>query len=339
MSQLTFRASVALVIALLCTLIAAPAVAAGPVPDGGGLYGVSCDWSRSSERLAVTRLDTDSASAHSVGFTDESFEYFCAYSSSWDQVTASCVSYTVAREPDDVRALVRTDLTSGTSTFVGRFLVGQGNLTMSSVAVDTGGNAWGLARDALYSVNLADATSTLVTTFAGNWMMGLTLNPADGLLYTHDDVTIYRIDPVAQTITAVVSVPAASGGALDQIVGMAIDAGGAFWFSQVENVAADPSDWTYALWHASAFLTDFERVGRIADRVGPVGVFALMAVPQAACPDLPTLALPDPPTTPAGQLAATGGEVSGATLAAAVLGLAIGAVLLRSSRRRHSRRH
>ncbi|MEQ1735523.1 MAG: hypothetical protein ABL886_03760 [Rhodoglobus sp.] len=308
--------------------IASSASAAEPVPDGGSLYGVSCDWSRSTERLAVTEIDTESAGAHPVGFTDSSFEYFCAYSSNWDRVDDSCVSYTVAREPDDIRALVRTDLATGTSRFVGRFLDGQRYLAMSSVVVDLSGAAWGLARNQLFAVNLADATQTLVTTFDGTWMMGLTLNPADGLLYAHDDANIYRIDPLAQTVAAVGNVPAASGGALDQIVGMAIDSGGAFWFSQPENLHSDPQAWTYALWRASASLTDFERVGRLTDDAGPIGVFALLALPAAACPELPTLPLPDPPTTPAGELAKTGYRVDAPVALAAVLLLGLGGVFL-----------
>ncbi len=310
----------------------ASSATASPValPAGNQLFGISCDWSRADTYLDVLRLDGADGSANSLGSMDSSFRYFCAFASGWDRVAGSCLTYTVARDPDDSRALIRTDLITGRSTLVGGLPF---RPKISSVAIDSSGVAWALAGDRLFTIDLSDASLVAGPAISGGPVMGLTLNPIDGELYVRDDRVVYRVDTATGALTAVADVSVASGGALPSIVGMAIDSAGGFWFSEVENIDSEPWEWSYALWGADASVTNFARSGQIAAETGAVGVFSLTALPDSACPgqELPTLPLPEP--TPA-ALAETGASAAAPAVVGCAASLLGGALLVLRARRR-----
>ena len=338
MSRAYRRASAAL---LLCAAVAAAVLATEPaagspaatvtVSPGDGLYGVSCDFGRSENYLEVLHFDGLTSTARSIGSNDFTFRYFCGYTSTWDHVADSCIAYTLARDPDDARALVRTDLATGTSTLVKEYGY-QGDSRPNSVAVDGNGAAWALAGDLLYALDVTSGNFTNAIALPGVSLYGLTTSAADGLLYAHDGRVVYRIDPATGTVAAVTNVFVASGGELHRIGGMTIDSSGTLWFSQSDDDTADldPAEWTYSLWRVSSSLMDFVRVGTMHTDGYPVGALSLLAVPEQACPtdELPTLPLPEPSPAQVDQLAVTGGQSPIPVLVGGALTMAVGALFV-----------
>lgn len=329
---------VALISGTIGSSVVAPggsAVAASLAP-GDTIYGISCDWDPASERQQLFVVEAPTATGFPIGVNPSGSNFFCALSTTWAGATEECVAYTVARDPDDSRALFRTDLTTGVSTFVSALVDGGGSVNTSSIAVDGAGAGWAIGRQGLFRIELTDGSAALVAALPIGGLGSLTWSPADGVFFARSANTVYRIDPVSLTVVPVFTASEVSGGAIHLIEGITVDSAGTVWISERErDLGLDPAEWTYALWSVSPGGTA-ERHGRIMVDGVKLGTAALLALPPTAdCGQLPTLPFTEPGTPAPAALAATGSDspVPLILLAGGVTVLGIGLLALASRRR------
>lgn len=337
-------AAALLLLALVAGLVAAPPTvtpaAAATLAPGDTLYGISCDWVPDDGGHQLFGLDATTAVGYAIGNDATELPYFCALSTVWAGGSDECAAYTVARDPDDSRALFRTDLLTGLSTRVGGFTDGGVPTKVSSVAHDGAGQWWALGADRLYRVDVVTGALTLAGMVPG-YLTGLVWSPTEDVFFATGGEGVYTIDPVGVTAGLVFAGATVSGGPIGLMEGITVDSTGVVWVSERENNpdAESPNDWTYALWSVAPGGAA-ERHGRILVDGVKLGTAALLALPPTAdCGQLPTLPLPEPdPGVPTqAALAATGSE-SPMMLVVIVGGVtALGAALLVLASRRRPR--
>lgn len=309
------------------------------------LLGLSCDWSRSDDRLELSDLDPVTGVGTRIGTSPASELYFCAFSIAWDTVADSCTAFTLARGADEPPALLRTDLRTGLSAFVAPTTRDGAQVWASSMAIDDAGRAWALSGNVLHRLDLATGVLTPVVTISGASVLVLAFNPIDAQWYVTDGTTIYRLDPTTGIATPVLTPDLSRGGGAPRIEGMTFDRDGTLWLTAATSASLvlDFYQAEHELWSATLAGAP-EYAGPITSSTEGVTIatLALGVVPSAACASLPTLAEPepDPDLVPAATdpavptLAATGLEdATPALLPIGVLALALGAVLVNSARR------
>lgn len=320
------------------------AARAAALPEGGSLYGLSCDWSRSDDRLELLDLDPTTGVGPRIHASDDSELYFCAYSMAWDRVAGSCTAWSVGRAPDGPIALLRTDLVSGVSTDAEVLRIGGESAWVSGVTIDGGGNAWALADGVLYWVDLTTGALTDPLPVGGHGGL-IGYDPVADVVVVGDRSGLYRLDVATGAVTDWMTMPLVDGGETSRVVGFTIDATGTAWLAAQtdENLGHSVFESVMQLWRVAPGGSP-ELVGTIGSTTeGPIATLALAAVPAIACPgELPTLPLPDPTGDPqlptlavsGPQLAATGfDDATPVLLPIGLVALAAGAALFSFARR------
>ncbi len=210
---------------------AVPSVAARSLAPTDTLLGLSCDWNRGSDRLELSVLDPATGVGTRIGEADPGEIYFCAFSLAWDNSSASCTAYSIARGPDDPTALLRTDLRTGMSTLVAPITLEGVRVWASSLAIDNAGFGWVLYDSRLHRIDLATGVLTPVVAISGAGVGTLAINPLDGGFYATDGKVIYRLDPTTGVATAIVTPDLSRGGGSPHIEGMAFDEDGTLWIT------------------------------------------------------------------------------------------------------------
>jgi hypothetical protein len=167
-------------IALSVTVAVSPSYAAETprtLPAGQTMFALSCD-SSVSDLLSV---DAATAVSTEVG-TGTPTESFCSQQPAWDAVTQT--AYFV--DAPGSYYLSRMNIATGVPTVGAKFTLGGDTIEVDSIAISPSGVAYASSGDMLYSLNLTDATLTLIAS-AGQLpsLYGLAFNPA-GVLYGLD---------------------------------------------------------------------------------------------------------------------------------------------------------
>ena len=169
--------------------------------------------------------------------------------------------------------LVEVNLTTGAGTSKGRFSDGTNNVDIFSIAIGADGRAFGLDQDYLYSINLATAHVTKISTSTlGGHLIAFAFNPADSTYYaigstSNNNASIYTVnvaDGSATEVLANASFPAIEPNK-KRVYAIAFDADGKLW-------GLDANSKLFSATSIADFATSVELVGPVNPAV-PFSLF------------------------------------------------------------------
>ena len=322
-------------------VVAAPAAAAGgrSLPTGSSLYAVQCDDADLPE-LALFSLDTATAAATPVGPGTPASEADCAGQAAWNPVTSTAY-VTVWYYEDEVvpfpAFLATIDPTTGVSSPVGPFTLGEGAHDVDSMAIGNDGAAYAIDGNTLYSVDLATAALTELGDLGEDAFYGFSVDPTTGAFYAiQPSGDIFTIDVSAHTATLLVETQL--GGDSDRPYSLQIDTDGTFWV-EADIFESESEGLVSNLWSISgAALADSAVLsGVITAPTGPFYTESLLFVPAPVVPVIPAEPVVEPaavvvPVAP--QLANTGVDAAPIAAGGALVALLGVALLVPAIRRR-----
>lgn len=212
----------------------ANAVATRNLAAGNTLY--AFDGSGSSAYGTLLRIDALTGSATAVGTRGSESSYNYPYQAAYNPQNDSIYWIGVV---SDGEILMKANPTTGQSVQIGEFKEGGTNVTVNSMAISSAGAAFGIAGNKLYSINLSNATLTLVgSSLPYEAFYAFAYNPKDSKFYavsTALGAGLYEINVstgAATLVLATTSFPdlgAGTGANARRLYSIAFDQDGSMW--------------------------------------------------------------------------------------------------------------
>lgn len=289
----------AIVAAGLVLSTAAPAFAAArTVSTGDRMFAIDCEYPLVAQGYSV---DSTTAALTALPEGNLISGEVCAFQAAYD--AKSGASYFVdLRDLDGLfTSLYVFDVVTGQSTFIDEFHTTEDDVFVMSIAIKPDGSAYAIDEaDNFYSLNLATAELTLITTLADGPFWAFAAHPITGVLYVTeaDDVYTLATDGVLTPVNE-----------LDLqgtvVRSMQVDSSGVLWF--INAAPEEPAE----LWSTASDATAPEFSGAFVEGELETYSQSLLIIPAPA-------------------LAATGSELPVALIAGiGVLVLAGGVLLVR----------
>jgi len=213
----------ALAVAGGLSFAAAPAYAAGTLPDTDLLFAITCD----NDPAAFFSVDPATAVGTLIG-TDTTVPGDCGGPAAFDPTTGK--SYYISWGATGQLALM--DVATGKAIAIGGFAGGNSPYP-DSIAIGNDGKAFVISGDQLYSLDLSTAMLTTVGQLADTCLYGFAVDPTTGTYYAVqcDDGTVYTVDVGTATLApfGVIDDVDANNDGDQEIYALQIDSAGVWW--------------------------------------------------------------------------------------------------------------